>query len=74
MTFFAIIVDMELTMNTSSFNYIDYSQKHEILNINNRLLMKRKNKILNFNKWFEQEHDYCLPVKKKIKVSLRMYF
>lgn len=60
-------------MNTSSFNYNDYFQKHEKLNINNRLSNKRKNTILNFNKWFEKEHDYCLPVEKKIKVSLKIF-
>lgn len=32
--------------------------------------MKRSNTIFYFNKWFEKEHDYCLPIKKNSEVSL----
>ncbi|XP_022177506.1 uncharacterized protein LOC111038632 [Myzus persicae] len=59
---------MELTINTSSFT--DYLHMHKKSSRNRgsvmkRLRAKRKNAILVFNKWFEKEHDYCLPIKKR---------
>ncbi|XP_008187590.1 uncharacterized protein LOC100164814 isoform X2 [Acyrthosiphon pisum] len=59
---------MELTINTSRFT--DYLHLHKKSNRNRgsimkRLRAKRKNAILGFNKWFEKEHDYCLPIKKR---------
>lgn len=65
---------MELTINTSSF--IDYLHLNKKSNRNRgsimkRLRAKRKNTLIGFNKWFEKEHDYCLPMKKRIEVSLK---
>jgi len=65
---------MELTINTSSFT--NYLHMHNKLNKNRRSIMqrlraKRKNSYLGFKKWFEKEHDYCLPIKKRSEVSLK---
>ncbi|CAI6347770.1 unnamed protein product [Macrosiphum euphorbiae] len=59
---------MELTINTSRFT--DYLHLHKKSSRNRgsimkRLRAKRKNAIIGFNKWFEKEHDYCLPIKKR---------
>ncbi|KAL5244805.1 hypothetical protein ACI65C_012215 [Semiaphis heraclei] len=60
-------MNMEMTINTSSFT--DYLHLHKKSSRNHgtimkRLRAKRKNAIVKFNKWFEKEHDYCLPIKK----------
>lgn len=78
--FFSIVIvftkiNMELTINTSSFT--DYLHMHKKSNRNRgsimkRLRAKRKNAILRFNKWFEKEHDYCLPIKRISQVSLKL--
>ncbi|VVC44055.1 Acyl-CoA N-acyltransferase,GNAT domain [Cinara cedri] len=59
---------MELALNSNSFKLTDYLYKHEK---SKRPMMKRlvkrvkcSNKMLYFNKWFEKEHDYCLPIQK----------
>ncbi|XP_025196411.1 uncharacterized protein LOC112595425 [Melanaphis sacchari] len=59
---------MELTINASSFT--DYLHIHKKSNRNRGTIMKRlraksKNTFLGFNEWFEKEHDYCLPIKKR---------
>lgn len=62
---------MELTMNSRSFNFSDYSHESEKSNKNSDLIMKRlrvKHKHTFFKKWFEKEHDYCLPTKNGCKV------
>lgn len=66
---------MELTINTSRFT--DYLHLHKKSSRNRgsimkRLRAKRKNAIIGFNKWFEKEHDYCLPIKKRSDVSLKL--
>jgi len=65
---------MELTINTSSFT--DYLHMHKKSNrnrgsITKRLRAKGKNTFLGFKEWFEKEHDYCLPIKKRSEVSLK---
>lgn len=67
-------MNMEMTINTSSFT--DYLHLHKKSSRNHgtimkRLRAKRKNAIVKFNKWFEKEHDYCLPIKKISEVSLK---
>lgn len=62
---------MELT---SSFKFIDYLSMQEKFKRNNSLVMKRlrlkrRNQFIYFNKLFEKEHDYCLPIKNKSNVS-----
>jgi len=68
---------MVSTVNKSGYQFTDYQHTHEKLNRNSgsiikRLRKNRKNKFFIFNKWFEKEHDYCLPVKRINKVSLEI--
>lgn len=61
-------------MNTSSFT--DYLHMHKKSNrnrgsITKRLRAKSKNALLAFNEWFEKEHDYCLPIKKRSEYDLK---
>lgn len=67
---------MKVTINsthTNSFKYTNCSLKHKKSKRNVDLKIKRlqvkHNKLLIFNKWFSQEHDYCLPIKNENKVS-----
>lgn len=71
---FVTKISMELTINTNSFT--DYLHMHKKSNrnrgsITKRLRAKSKNTLLAFNEWFEKEHDYCLPIKKRSEVSLK---
>lgn len=69
---------MELAINTNSFEFSDFLNLQEKpINrksglIMKRLQVKRKKKLFLFNKWFEMEHDYCLPINKRSKVGLRI--
>lgn len=77
--FIIIITDMKVTINsthTNSFKYTECSHIHKKSKRNVDLKLKclqvKRNKLLIFNKWFSQEHDYCLPIKDENKVSLRV--
>lgn len=68
---------MEVTINKSRFQYTDYLHAHSNTKINSGSVMnpfraKRNKQILRFNKWFQKEHDYCLPIKKQNAVSLKI--
>lgn len=70
---------MELAINTNSYEFSDFLNLQEKpVNrksglIMKRLGVKRKNKLFLFNKWFEKEHDYCLPINNRSKVCFRIY-
>lgn len=66
---------MKVFFNSSSFECTDYLCVNELSNsysslIMKRMRVKRKNKFLRFKKWFEKEHDYCLPIINSCKVSI----
>lgn len=64
---------MELTINSSSYRFSDYSHEFEKSNKNSDLIMKRlrvKHKHTFFKKCFEKEHNYCLPIQNTRKVRL----
>lgn len=67
---------MELTLNSNNFKLTDYINIQDKPKRRSQPTMKRyvkkvkhSNTILYFNKWFEKEHDYCLPIKNINKVS-----
>lgn len=65
---------MELTINTNSLTFTDYLNLPKKLKKKNSLIMKRlrvkrSSRLLSFKKWFEKEHDYCLPIKENSPVS-----
>lgn len=66
---------MKVSIDSNSFECTDYLHVDDVSNSNNSLIMKRmrvkrRNKFLRFKKWFEKEHDYCLPIKSICKVSI----
>jgi len=68
---------MVSTVNKSGFQFTDFQHANKKVNRNSGSIIKhlrknQKNKLLTFNKWFEKEHDYCLPVKRISKVSLKI--
>lgn len=72
---------MKATINstrTNSFKYTKCSHIHKKSKRNVDLKIKRlqvkHNQLLIFNKWFSQEHDYCLPIKDENKVSLKINY
>lgn len=68
---------MELTINNSSYKFTDYLHVHNDTKRNSDSAMKpvrvKHNKqFLSFNKWFQKEHDYCLPNKEQNAVSFNI--
>lgn len=67
---------MELAINTNCYTFSDFLnlQEKPIKRKSDltmkRLQVKRKKKLFLFNKWFEKEHDYCLPINNRNKVGL----
>lgn len=61
----------------NGFSVTNYQHTHKNLNGNSgpivkRLQNNRKIKYSIFNKWFEKEHDYCLPIKRMSNVSVEI--
>lgn len=65
---------MEVTINKSSCELNDHLHLHNNTKKNSGSVVKcvqvkRNKRFLRFNKWFQKEHDYCLPIKKENTVS-----